>query len=226
VFEHILGAGRAVTPGRVRALSGAGSIAYWQNDYPAARALYEEAIAGARELGDDRLLVDALYNLGFLPIITARDIDAGLPYFEEGAAVARKLGLRHEEALSRAMVGYITFWKGDAEAAVSMVEAAVQTFREEGRRFDVADSLTGLGGLYLVTGRLDRAREALRESLRSFREVANPTGWPSPCIPWPSWPPGRGGTGTPRSCRARRSASARMPAAEPHPSSSPISATP
>ncbi|MGH2392798.1 MAG: ATP-binding protein, partial [Candidatus Limnocylindria bacterium] len=52
----------ARTTARAKGLTGAAGIAYWQNDYPAATAWYEDAEALYRELGDRRGLADALYN--------------------------------------------------------------------------------------------------------------------------------------------------------------------
>jgi tetratricopeptide (TPR) repeat protein len=49
---------------RAHALEGASEIAYWQADYPAARAWAEEALALQRSLGQPGAIAEALTNLG------------------------------------------------------------------------------------------------------------------------------------------------------------------
>jgi predicted ATPase/class 3 adenylate cyclase len=178
LLEHILRApgGEEVTASRTRALTAAGSIAYWQNDYQAARAYYEEEIAAARALGDDRLLAEALHNMGFIPLIVDRDIDAALPFFEETLALARRIGEPEFEGRAQEMIAYIKFWKGDPEGAIPLLEDGLRAHRRSGRRFLVADSLTGVAGVYTALGRLEEAEAAEREALRIFQDAGNPTG--------------------------------------------------
>jgi len=53
-FDQLLGASdsASVRSGRAKALRGAGGIAYWRNDLPRSRQLYEESVAIYRELDD------------------------------------------------------------------------------------------------------------------------------------------------------------------------------
>jgi len=41
-----------VSPGRAKALNGAGGLAYWQNDFPTAGVFYTEQLATNQALGD------------------------------------------------------------------------------------------------------------------------------------------------------------------------------
>ena len=60
---------------RVRALGALGGIVYWQNHYEAMRRPYEEAVEIAREVGEPRLLARAVFDLSFVPMVTAQDIE-------------------------------------------------------------------------------------------------------------------------------------------------------
>ena len=61
----------AVHPWRVWALGAAGSLAYWQQDTPAAARRYAEQVRSARELADDRALADALFNFSSVAVLNA-----------------------------------------------------------------------------------------------------------------------------------------------------------
>jgi non-specific serine/threonine protein kinase len=64
-LEGALRAGSTMPPAvRARALEGASEIAYWQADYPAARAWAEEALGLQRTLGQPGAVAEALTNLG------------------------------------------------------------------------------------------------------------------------------------------------------------------
>ncbi|MGH2749528.1 MAG: adenylate/guanylate cyclase domain-containing protein [Actinomycetota bacterium] len=54
---------------RAAALIAAGGLAYWQNDFGAARSYYEEALETFRSVDDRGGVAEALYNLGFLSLI-------------------------------------------------------------------------------------------------------------------------------------------------------------
>jgi predicted ATPase len=176
-FDELLAApgGQDRTPARGKALTGAGGIAYWQNDYPAAWAHYGEAVELYRDLGDRPRLANALYNMGFQPAVDHRYEEAA-PYFEEAVHIAREEGLTETQAAAQSMLGYIEMWRRNYDAALPLVEETVEIHRRTGNRFKVADDLTGLALLYHLTGRTDEARQALRESLGMFRDVENPTG--------------------------------------------------
>ncbi len=61
------------TGARARALHGAGALAYRQGDYSAARSLYEESVAMARELGDRRGIAGALEGCAALAAVRGKE---------------------------------------------------------------------------------------------------------------------------------------------------------
>ena len=60
------------TPERAKVLNAAGVLAYYQGDYPAARALHEESLAIRRELGDRSGIAGSLNNLGNVALRSGR----------------------------------------------------------------------------------------------------------------------------------------------------------
>jgi predicted ATPase/class 3 adenylate cyclase len=159
---------------RARALSALGGIAYWQNDYEVIGPLYEEAADIAREVGDRRLLSQALFDLSFVPLVTNLDFDRQRELLQEALAEAEEDDL--------ALVGQI--WSGfayvhafqmkDPAAGLEPAEKALAIHRKLGDRWLMAEGLVGLAGLRLLLGELEVAREHLRETVLILAEPKSP----------------------------------------------------
>jgi predicted ATPase/class 3 adenylate cyclase len=175
--DELLGMPAAAPATRVRAkaLGAAGSLSYWQNDYPAARARYEEALAVSREVGDSRAIAEAIYNLAFMPWIEGDDA-AALALFDESLSLFRELDDRDHIATVAGNVALIRGRQGDYERALPLMEESIATARETGNRFLVADGLIGVAQLYHLAGDDAAAHSASLESLVLFREAENPSG--------------------------------------------------
>jgi tetratricopeptide (TPR) repeat protein len=176
-LEHLLDDpdGAARTPARFKALTAAGGLAYWQNDYPATERFYTEAVEIALELGDRRAIAEGLFNLSFTDRI-AGNVDEGMAKLREALEIAREIGDRQLTADCLFLLGNDDLRNGRPEEALPMVEEALSIFRELGNRFAEADSLSGLGSAYRIVGDGEAACAAHREALRIFVEVGNPTG--------------------------------------------------
>jgi predicted ATPase/class 3 adenylate cyclase len=176
-LEHLLqvpgGAGR--TSQLFKALTAAGGLAYWQNDYPAMERFYSEALEVAREIDDPRSIAEGLFNLSFIDRIRGDD-DEGMAKLRRVLDTARSIGDRQLTADSLFLLGAHEIREGRPENGFPMAEEGLAMFRELGNLFAIADSLSGLGSYYQSVGALDTARAAQRESLQIFVEVGNPTG--------------------------------------------------
>jgi tetratricopeptide (TPR) repeat protein len=64
--------------------------------------------------------------------------------------------------------------RGDPVTALESLERGLEIQRQEGNRFLVADTLTGIAGTEVITGDLDAATEHYREALDLFLEAGNP----------------------------------------------------
>jgi tetratricopeptide (TPR) repeat protein len=176
-LEHLLHAqgGEAPTAARFKALTGAGGLAYWQNDYAAVERFYAEALEIARSLGDPGCIAEGLYNLSFVDRIRGNE-EAGMAKLREVLEMARSIGDQALAADSLGLLGNYEMRQGHPERAVEMVEEGLAILREQGSRFAVADTLSGLASTYRLLGDREAARAATREALETFVDVGNPTG--------------------------------------------------
>ncbi len=154
---------------RTRALGALGGVAYWQNDYESMRAAYEEAVEIAREVGEARLLAEALYDLAFVPAVLEGDFDRVERLLQESLGVA--------EPVDRALMGRIWSALGFAAVAQSQrsladrmepIKNAIAIYRELDDRLSVAGNLIALAGLEYSVGHFDGARDHLREASEGF----------------------------------------------------------
>ncbi|MGH2663445.1 MAG: ATP-binding protein [Actinomycetota bacterium] len=176
-LEHLLNepAGESRTPERFKALTAAGGLAYWQNDYPAAERFYTESLEIARELEDTRSIAEGLYNLSYIDRIRG-DVEEGIAKLRTVLDTARSIGDRQLIADSLAILGNEKLRDGHPEAGVAKMEEALRIYRELGNLFATGDSLSGLGSMYRLLGASQAATDAQREALGIFVEVGNPTG--------------------------------------------------
>ena len=160
----------ALAAGRAKALRGAGGIAYWQNDLPRSRKLYEESVALYRELGDQPGLAAAINDLAYLPMLMGEP-EFARALFSEARDLFRDLGDDWQATLAELNIGNAQFFEGKYEDARVVWEAALPAIRERGDRFWLTEAITGLGQLEQLTGRFDVARGYYAESLQLALEA-------------------------------------------------------
>jgi predicted ATPase/class 3 adenylate cyclase len=167
--------GQPPTAARATALTGAGGIAWWQEDIPAARAFYAEALAIERRLGDPGRTAEALYNQAFVAG-AAGDFDAAGRFFQESLELFRRAG--DEAGVTRAqwMVVIPDLVAGRWERTIATAEEAVAAWRRAGDRLSLADGLVWTAVVYARAGRPADARAAVAEALEAFRQVDSPMG--------------------------------------------------
>jgi predicted ATPase/class 3 adenylate cyclase len=161
--------------GRFKALSGAGSLAYWQNDYEATRTHYRAALDIARELGDPAALALGLYNMAYARLLED-DAAAAHDLIRESAGVYGQLGDLLGQAQTEGLIGWILSRQGNTEEGLKRSEQSLDLLRKVGDRFALADGLTALAQLYRRKGRLEAARRVALEALGMFHEADNSTG--------------------------------------------------
>jgi predicted ATPase/class 3 adenylate cyclase len=164
----------APTAARARALGALGGIAYWQNDYETMAPAYEEAVDIAREVGDRRLLSQALFDLSFVPLVLTQDFDRQREVLEEA--------LTYADESDPALLGQI--WSGfgfvqafgmqDPGSGVEPVQKALDIHREYGEPWLIAEDLVGLAGLRLLMGEQAEARRHLQEAVMFLSRSESP----------------------------------------------------
>ena len=163
------------TPGgsvsiRAKVLHRAGMLAFRTGDQPAARALFENALASARTLGDKRQIAAALLGLGRLIALRQGDYAAGHRLFDEGLTIARELGDRRSEGSAIHCLAALARLEGDQERAVTLYTESLSLHRELGDEQYVATEQLNLGFMTFHRGDTHSAAKLFADSLRSSHE--------------------------------------------------------
>jgi predicted ATPase/class 3 adenylate cyclase len=160
---------------RGRGLTALGGLAYWQEDVPAFRSAYEEALAIARELGDRAAEAEGVYNLGYAPAYEG-DFAGAVALWEESLAMFRELDFRRGVADCLWVLGIAARLDGDVPRSRALAEESLRLHREAGDRFGVSIALYALGRTALAQGDLSTAESSLLEALDIDEEVGSRTG--------------------------------------------------
>jgi predicted ATPase/class 3 adenylate cyclase len=170
-----LPAPRSGRAARAKALTGAGGIAWWQNDHAAARTFYHEALSIERELGDPVRLAESLYNDAFV-VAAAGDLEAAAGLLDESLDLFRRAG--DERGVARALVMLVIrdATHGDWAAVIERIEEVVGIWRALGDLLNLAFDLVWLAFSYGRAGRPVEAWDAALEALDLFVAADNPTG--------------------------------------------------
>jgi tetratricopeptide (TPR) repeat protein len=152
----------------LRALEAAGGVTYWMGDMPATETHYTKRLELARATGDGMKIANALYDLSFVYVLPATDLDRGRDLLEEALALFQKAGDRGAIAktlwaLSANYVGHQEW-----ERAIAIVPDVIATFRALGNRFGLGWALHNLGIVSVRVGRFSDARTAFTESIGIF----------------------------------------------------------
>jgi predicted ATPase/class 3 adenylate cyclase len=168
VLELPSAAGR--TTARARALAAAGGLAYWQNDVPAVREAYAEALDISRHLGDEAGAAEGTYNLAF-----AYGLDAtrtrSRSMFRQSREMFERLGNRLGMADALWAVAMLARLEGDFETARRQAEESVRIHRVLGDAFGLVDALGELGRAALELGDLEVARSSFLETLDALAPI-------------------------------------------------------
>jgi len=160
---------------RIAGLAAEGGIAYWMNDFSAARIAYEERIGLASTMGDQVLMADAHYDIGFLSMVAGQ---SELLRSHEERAIELYKAAGREDGVIRARQALVlaVFLEGDYETARELEHQNLEGFRRTGSQFQVADSMTLLSGIEWRLG--DPAAAWLRasEALRFFSGIDSASG--------------------------------------------------
>jgi predicted ATPase len=165
----------ARVPERAQALSGAGSLAYLQGDYTAARTFYEQSILLLREIEDRSGLARSLIGLGNV-ISNQNDYVGALALYEQSRALCEEIGDRRGLAASLQGLGGVTFAQGEDVSALSWYQQAFIIFQEIGDRSNAANSLRSVGWGTFKQGQYAAAQPYFAESLAICRERGDRSG--------------------------------------------------
>ena len=157
--------GRPQTPARTAALLRAGWIAWEQGDYEGSSALSGEALALAREAGDEAATGAALSSLGWVALLQ-RDLGTASALAGEALTLGRALDDAGGIARALLVLGLAAVVRRDPEEAAALHEESLALSREAEDSLATALSL-GMGALAaLLRGDPGRAETLCEEGFR------------------------------------------------------------
>jgi predicted ATPase/class 3 adenylate cyclase len=160
---------------RIGALAAEGGLAYWMNDVEACAAAYRERLALAEATGDQELLAEAHYDLGFVSMV-ARDPKGLLEHEERALELYEAVGSDRGAMLARQALGLATFLAGEYERARDIEVVNQEEFRRKGSPYQVADSQTFLSAVTYRLGDAATAWRRILDALSFFAENDNASG--------------------------------------------------
>ena len=157
------------------ALMALADVDWFRGDYDQALARYDEAVALSRTVGDQLLVVDAVYNSG-MAAFQAAELDRARRAFEEALDIARELREAPHIAAAHFMLAQLAVLSGDAAGAREHARESFDHYTELEDDRSCARCLVVLAGAAVASGqsndaaRLIGAAEALRrgQELDSF----------------------------------------------------------
>ena len=156
------------TRARFAVFTGLGGIAYWQGDYATAERAYQEALKTARQLGDQRLIGQALTNASYMPVLARGDVAMSRRLGEEAAEVFEELGDSDEANRLRGEAGYYSMMEGDLERAREILEPYYQRSMQSDDMLVRSLAQHVLGQLERLSNNASRARALYCDSIRTY----------------------------------------------------------
>jgi tetratricopeptide (TPR) repeat protein len=163
---------QARTLDRSRGLFEAGQLCGFMGRYEEAKALLEESLAIARELGDRPHIAKALRPLA-MTVSGLGDLGAARRYVEEAVELACELGDKRGLATAVNGLAQIHRVEGSLDLAQPLYEQALALARDIGDREKAAIALLNLAMVWIGRGARDRAHAALAEAIAIALALGN-----------------------------------------------------
>jgi predicted ATPase/class 3 adenylate cyclase len=161
-LEHPTAA--AHTFARAKALIGLGGIVYWRTQYELARRYYEEALAIAREISDERLAVETLYSLAYVRAIEG-DLDGAIRDLDEARSLYEQQSNQLGATWAAATIGMCETLRGRHEESLPILVDAIARFERLGDAFGIRNAKSVMDRALMHLNRLDDARAQTRDAL-------------------------------------------------------------
>jgi tetratricopeptide (TPR) repeat protein len=176
IVERVLALPHSDDRDRLRALDGAGGVAYWHGDMLRARHHYEEALGIATRLGDRAEAAEQIYNASFTHQVGTSDIPHAIALGEQALATFRELGDRAGIAKVLWANAYALYQLDERARVRPLLEECIPLLRELEDRFELAWALEVQGLTNMKDRRFAESRASLIESLRIFHDVGDVSG--------------------------------------------------
>jgi len=160
---------------RAKVLTGAGGLAYRQNEIAYALGRYQEALAIRQELGDELGTAELINNMAGVAFMQG-DYPRSQDLYNQSLVIYRKFGRLIGIAQALNELGVIAFTLGDLETAIPLTEESLSFRREIGDVRGIAWALFSLGNMAISTNDFSGAQPYLEESLSLFRQAGEKRG--------------------------------------------------
>jgi tetratricopeptide (TPR) repeat protein len=137
------------------------------------RALSEQALDLARELGDRAAESKILWILLLISIYTGGDAHQALQYGEQSLAIARELNLLDQMAYTLHDLFVAHTYLGEMDQARAVRAEASGIWRKLGNKPMLAESLSGLALISFLRGEFDQALSLAEEGFQISSSIAN-----------------------------------------------------
>jgi predicted ATPase/class 3 adenylate cyclase len=160
------------SPAPVKAIYGAGVLAFYQGDYVRAVALLEHSLALSREGGDKVSTARALNRLALVHR-NRGDYSRAITLLEESQVLCRATGQKWVLAQALHTLALAVRGLGDYDRATALLEESLPLWRETGDKSGLARSLASLGVVARLQRDFARARALHEQSLALNRELGH-----------------------------------------------------
>ncbi|MFL5759507.1 MAG: tetratricopeptide repeat protein [Thermomicrobiales bacterium] len=173
--QSIPGADKVEPIVRARTYNNRANFALDMSDFPAARDLYEQALAIRREIGDDGGAADCLNNLGILAACQG-DFKRECALMSEAVSIYRTA--QSPDKLSNGLCNYGATLNsnGKYEEAIARLNEAIEIQRVRGDHLGEAYSLLHLAEVARDTGNLPSAIAQFEQALAQMRRLGDKRG--------------------------------------------------
>ena len=170
-----LASSQKATRNRARALYDAGLLAFRQGDQARSRALNEESLRTAREVGDNAIAATALIGLS-RNALREHDYKTVKDLAEQAAQIREKLGDVAGRISAMHMVAAAARMEGDDSRAEQIYASTLATYRASGDQRRAAGEVFNLGFIYLHQGHVAKALEQFKAALEEYRTIKGEPG--------------------------------------------------
>lgn len=158
-----------------KALLGAGSLAYYQSDFPRGRQVLEDSLALFRGLNDKRGIAYCLNLLSQGQVMTGALEDARIA-LEEALTLFRELGDTRGMNYSLFFLGTMQLAGGKMSEARAAFEECLSYFQSAGDKWWVGNTISQLGWIQNYQGETDKAMQMFREALEISTQFGDTRG--------------------------------------------------
>lgn len=160
------------TKDALRVLNSMATILLARGDYAASQKIYEEALVGARKIGNQNYAAVSLGNIA-ITLDDQGDLVGAEKNFHEALTIFRKADTKSSVAYFSMSFADVLYNLGDLREAKAKLEESVEMNREIGDKRTMGFAMSELGLIFSALGNLAEARRKNEEALAVWTELGN-----------------------------------------------------